>query len=85
MLRQLGILRYSDDLAAAVDAQVEIPPGSAWEAEIRAASIVAVEHLREALAVPGLTSVTLDWALWEMGEAQRFTSAPHHRVRTIFY
>ena len=85
VLRQLGILRYNDSLSAAVDALQEIPPGSPWEIEIRACSVIAVEGLRAALAEPGLTSVALDWALWEMGEAQRLTSPPHHRTRTIFY
>ena len=85
VLRQLGILVYSDALAAAVDGKTELQPGGEWEVEIRAASVVAVERLREALGWKSLTSIVLDWALWEMGEAARLTAPPHHRVRTIFY
>ncbi|KAI8462903.1 MAG: hypothetical protein J3K34DRAFT_527409 [Monoraphidium minutum] len=50
VLRVMGVLRYSDALAARVDAREELPPGSEEEAEIRAATIVAVERLRRAAA-----------------------------------
>lgn len=85
VLRQLGILRYAPELAAAVDGKAELQPGSEWEVEIRAASVVAVERLREALGWRSLTSIVLDWALWEMGEAERFTAPLHHRTKTVFY
>jgi hypothetical protein len=85
VLRQLGILRYSAELAAAVDGKQELPAGVAMEVEIRAFTVVAVERLREALNEPGLLSIKLDWALWEIGEQSIDASPPHHRCRTIFY
>lgn len=87
LLRSLGILRYSKELAARIDARKELPAGSAMEVEIRAATVQAVERLREALAGHGrdLHSVELDWMLWQRGEAQRGELPPHHRTLTIYY
>eukprot|EP01036_Dinobryon_divergens_P022169 gene22169-30406_t len=45
ILRQEGILRYSQQLAEQIDALKEIPFGSVQEQEIRACTIVAVEQL----------------------------------------
>jgi Potential Queuosine, Q, salvage protein family len=93
VLRQLGILRYSAHLASLVDGKQELQAGSEEEVELRGTTIQAVECLREALTAlqPEFTtedkpnSVLLDWCLWEIGEAARKTSPPHHRTRTIFY
>lgn len=87
LLRPLGILHYSDQLAAHVDARDEIPAGSEQEVEIRAATVQAVERLRNVLAEHGreLHTVELDWLLWQRGEAQREELPPHHRTLTIYY
>ncbi len=48
----------------------------------------AMELIRErSLSFEDLeSSDTIDWLLWEMGEAKRENShEPHHRTRTIFY
>jgi hypothetical protein len=86
MLRHWGALTYSDALAARVDAKRPLRPGEPAEVEIRAATVVAVERLRELLAARGrrLTAVAIDWILWEASQDQRGI-APYHRVRTIFY
>jgi hypothetical protein len=92
VLRQLGMLRYTPALAAKVDSHTQLPAGGEEEMEIRGCSIAVVESLRTALSAAasrrneaGPTSVTLDWHIWEIGEAARFTSPPHHRTPTIFY
>lgn len=91
VLRELGILRYSPQLAATVDGRQELPAGCEEEIEIRGVSIQAVECLRQKLSdmqpdfAEKPNSVVLDWCLWEIGEAARKTSPPHHRTRTIFY
>jgi hypothetical protein len=92
VLRQLGMLRYTPALAALLDAHTELPAGCEQECEIRGCSIAAVEALRTALCMAasrrneaGPTSVTLDWALWEIGEAARLTSPAHHRTLGVFY
>lgn len=86
-LRAMGVLRYSPPLAGAVDAGRELPAGGEEEVEIRAATVRAVELMRGALAasVPGITSVTLDWWLWEAGEAGRDAQSPHHRTLGPYY
>lgn len=87
ILRAWNILRYAPTLARKVDAQIELAAGSPEEIEIRAATLWAVELLREALAQRGrqLWSVHLDWILWQASQARWAGMKPYHRVRTIFY
>jgi len=87
VLRELGVLRYSAELSALVDARVELAPGSLFEVEIRAATIWAVEELRRALRQRDidLPAYQLDWTLWQFGQDLPATTRPYHRTRTIFY
>ncbi|MCZ7573043.1 MAG: queuosine salvage family protein [Ardenticatenaceae bacterium] len=87
LLRERRVLRYGPRLAAAVDTGRLIPAGSDFEVELRAATVQAVELLREHLEGRGhpLTSLTLDWLLWQEGEARQRELKPHHRTLTIFY
>lgn len=89
ILRAMGVLTYSDALAAKIDAKAELPAGGEEEVEIRAATVEAVEKLRKALqsASPAvqLSSVEIDWWLWQRGEEQKDALAPHHKVLTPFY
>jgi len=87
ILRALGILEYSPSLARKVDAQIELTASSAAEVEIRAATLWAVEFLRDALAQRGrkLWSIQVDWILWEASQARFEGMKPYHRVRTIYY
>ena len=85
LLRAAGVLHYSDTLAATVDNEEWIAAGSREEIEIRAATIVAIELVRDALARRGrrLLSLELDWLLWHASQHRKM--APHHRTRTTFY
>mmetsp|Transcript_32531 Transcript_32531/g.71107 ORF Transcript_32531/g.71107 Transcript_32531/m.71107 type:complete len:224 (-) Transcript_32531:795-1466(-) len=99
VLRQLGIIEYSKQLAEMVDGKVEIAAGSEMEVEIRACTVVAVQLMCQAIeqratkadchpcCLPSghLPCVAVDWWLWERGEATREISPPHHRTHTIFY
>jgi hypothetical protein len=89
VLREMGVLQYSDSLSQKIDAKEELLPGSEEEIEIRAATIVAVEKIRKAVGAKtssGLPhAVHVDWWLWEYGEAMRTEHRPHHRTRTIYY
>jgi hypothetical protein len=86
VLRRLGILVYDAHLAGLVDSRAELPPGSAEEVEIRAATIWGVEELRRALAAAGrsVRAFEIDWYLWEEGQRVR-DDRPYHRTRTIYY
>lgn len=86
VLREMGILEYSAELAAEVDSMTLIDPGSEKEVEIRACTIWAVEEIKEALRDQGvdIPSFQLDWRLWELGQTMEL-SRPYHRTRTIYY
>ena len=87
VLRQLGIIRYEAELAARINRLEHIPPGSLEEVEIRAATIWAVEVLRQELMRRGrkVTSAQLDNWLWNLGQDDSYRSLPYHRTRSIFY
>jgi hypothetical protein len=48
---------------------------------------VSVERLKERLARDGktMTSLEIDWLLWQKGEAVKDEIKPHHRTLSIFY
>jgi hypothetical protein len=87
VLRQQGVLQYSPALASLVDAMKLIPAGSEMEVELRAATIAAVERVRQTLGRKGKSflSPELDWMLWTMGQDDRFRKKPYHRTLTIYY
>ncbi len=96
ILRAWGVLKYSRSLARKIDSQTELPEGSEEEIEIRAATLWAVEFLRQSLAERGreLMSIQVDWILWEASQAKNLAKVwkpsqgsikPYHRVRSIYY
>ncbi len=87
VLRHLGILRYSPELAASIDRREELLAGSPEEIEIRAHTIWAVELLKRELEKLGrsLRSFEIDWLLWNLGQREEFRQKPYHQTRTIFY
>ena len=87
ILRSLNILEYSAELSGKIDAKIELDFGGKEEVEIRAATVVAVEKIREVLKERGLKlkSIEIDVFLWEEGEKIKDVVKPHHRTRSIFY
>jgi hypothetical protein len=87
VLRELGVLEYSRDLAQVVDSRIPILPGSAPEVAIRAATVWAVEHLCREASVRGrrLAPRQIDWQLWLLGQNTMSDTRPYHLTRTIFY
>jgi hypothetical protein len=87
LLRAWGILKFDTGLAQRVDAGEELVKDSPEEIEIRAATLWAVEFLRLTLAQLGreVTSVQIDWFLWESSQHAVEGLEPYHRVRTIYY
>ena len=78
-LRELGIVKYSQPLANAVDSLIEIPAGTFKEVEIRAASVVACDRLTKEY---DLKIVEVDNILWMHG---RNCKKPHHLTTTTSY
>ena len=58
-----------------------IPAGSRPEQEIRGCALHAVECVREALA-NGVTSMELDYVLWNRGQQPEYKAQPRHRTRS---
>ena len=87
VLRVDNILIYPEALISHIDAGKLIPAGSAEEIEIRACALHAVERLKAALIASGyaITSMELDFLLWNRGQQPAYKSIPRHRTRTIFY
>jgi hypothetical protein len=86
-LRAMGIIRYSEPLAAAIDSWTPIEAGSSWEVEIRAATVWVCHLLAEAvteLRPPELKVIDaqIDARYWFFFHK---THAAHHLTRTIYY
>lgn len=81
VLRVDGVLRYTPELAAAIDAGELLPPGER-EREIRACAVVACEAIAADLGVPPRV---LDNWLWNRGQEPRYKAIPRHRTRTTAY
>ena len=88
VLRIDGILLYDENLAARIDSEELIPPGSSEEVEIRACALHAVELLAKALKEAGhdVNPIELDYVLWNRGQQPYYKKVkPRHRTRTVFY
>jgi hypothetical protein len=87
VLHQLGVLRYDEYLMSILRARREIDHGSPAEVEIRAATIWAVEHLRQRLSADDnpIPAYQIDWHLWNLGQSLPGDTLPYHRTRTIYY
>jgi Queuosine salvage protein len=87
VLRQLGILIYTAELAEKVDRMILLEPGGPEEVEIRANTIWAVELIRQALRTRGkeIRAMEIDWLLWNLGQGDQYRQKPYHRTITIYY
>jgi putative queuosine salvage protein len=81
VLRVDGVLRYSDELAAKIDAGDLLEPGEE-EREIRGCAVHACELIAAELKIPPRD---LDVMLWNRGQGERYKSRPRHRTRTVYY
>jgi hypothetical protein len=81
VLRMDGVLVYADELAARIDGEQLLPPGTE-ESEIRACAVHACELIAVRLGVPPRT---LDVWLWNRGQEPRYKARPRHRTRSVFY
>ena len=82
VLRMDGVLRYSEALAARIDAGKLLPAGSPEEREIRACAVHACELISAGSGVPART---LDTWLWNRGQAPAYKAVARHRTRTVYY
>jgi hypothetical protein len=87
MLRREGVLVYEPELAELIESYTLIPPGADAEVEIRAATVWAVELLRQALAHAGIQQAAsaIDYRIWLESQSAPPDGVPYHRTRTIYY
>ena len=87
VLRQLGILEYSNDLATLIDGKKELQHDSEMEIEIRANMLYAIELIKIRLhqIQININSVQIDNALWLLSKNKEFKEKPHHLTKTIYY
>lgn len=87
VLRKLGILEYSKELANKVDKKIEIIKDSEEEVEIRANTIWAVELIKKGLKekIPKITSAYINDYLWLIGQIKKSNDKPYHLTRTTAY
>jgi hypothetical protein len=84
VLRVDGILSYEPGLRARIEREELIPAGSPEEREIRACALYAVELIADSLRHQ-VTSMQLDYLLWNRGQLPTYKAQPRHRTRTVFY
>jgi hypothetical protein len=87
VLRVDGVLAFSPDLLARIEAVEDITSGSEPEVEIRACGLHAVELLLAELRARGhdLTAGRLDAILWTRGGRPGYKAVPRHRTRCVYY
>ena len=93
LLREEGLLIYVEELGNKIDNYIELPSNSMEELEIRSCTIQCVEMLLQEIKanynvgdkVFQMTSVELDWFLWQIGEERCKKMKPHHRTLTVYY
>ncbi len=87
ILRSLGILNYSNELASKIDSLQIIRRDSEEENEIRIATILSVERVLKALSgrFPDVTSSHVDSLLWNKSQSLKRDINPYHRTYTTAY
>ncbi len=83
VLRLDGVLRFSEELVARIDAGELIEHDSPEEVEIRACALHAVELI--AAARPESCAADIDQLLWLRGGEARYKARPRHRSRCTAY
>lgn len=82
VLYREGVLNYTKELAAKIEAVEYLPLGSAEEVEIRGCAAHAVELLAKET---GLRSMDVDHRLWHRSEEPAMKALQTHRTYSIYY
>lgn len=84
ILRNFGILKYSEDLSKIIDKKQEIKENSVYEIEIRANMIKSLELIREELS-ENINLIDINDILWTLGQDKTKVLKPYHLTRTVSY
>lgn len=88
MLRRMGILIYSKELAEKVNNKIPIPKGSEGEIEIRANTIWAIEFMKKEIQEKrdiDIISQEINDHLWLLSQDKSLADKPYHLTRTTAY
>ncbi|MFH1566105.1 MAG: queuosine salvage family protein [bacterium] len=87
ILRNLGVLVFSDELSQKVDNYELIEADSVYENEIRIATVWAVENIMQELKekYADVTSSHVDNMLWLRSQVKNKDDKPYHRTLTTAY
>jgi len=87
LLRSFKMLGYNTDLASKIDNLAIIEEGSVEEVEIRIATILAVERIRQRLLArfDWVTASHVDSMLWNRSQDKTVEVKPYHRTYTTAY
>ena len=83
VFRMYGIFDYENSLEQRIDSYTTLAHDSREEIEIRAATIWAVELIRQ--RIPTMTAADIDNTVWLLSQDIQAETKPYHRTRTIFY
>ena len=84
VMRNLGMLEYSDELAKLVDNKVNLKYGSEMEVEIRANDLVVIDYIAKKLNNK-VSRMDINDYIWLLGQNKRKNDKPYHRTLTIYY
>ncbi len=87
ILRKLGVLIYSQELANLIDEKIEINVGDPREVEIKANMIWAIELIKKEVNKKylNINAMDIDHYLWILSQDKKQDDRPHHLTRTIYY
>lgn len=84
VMRNLGMLEYSDELAKLVDNKVNLKYGSEMEVEIRANDLVVIDYIAKKLNNK-VSRMDINDYIWLLGQNKSKNDKPYHRTLTIYY
>lgn len=81
VLREFGVLEYSEKLGGLIDNKIELEKDSEYENEIRANMLVVIQHIAHKC---NLSAITVNDQIWMKGQEKNLTK-PYHRTKTTAY
>lgn len=84
VMRGLGILEYSNELAEIIDNKKEIEENSEYEVEIRANMLVVIDKIKEKLSNQ-VCSIDINDYVWSQAKNKDIKLKPYHLTRCTNY
>ena len=84
VMRGLGILEYSSEVADIIDNQKEIKVNSKYEIEIRANMLVVIDLIKRKIGKE-VNAIDINDYIWSQGKNKEIKLKPYHMTRCINY